>query len=340
MKRVLVAIPNGDMKETFLPEYVQKELEKHFEVVYNPGTTQYTEEEFAGLLKDFDAVMTDWYCKGLKKGALEGNDRLKLIVHTGGTVANVLDGYAYEKGITVLSGNIMYAESVAEGTLAYIMMALRRLPDYIGNTRNGKWRANSDTWEGLFDRTVGIIGLGAIGRNVVKLLQPYRVKIKIYAHYEIEQEFLDQYHCEVASLEEIFSTCDIVSLHSALNDQTTGMIKGEHFASMKDGALFVNTARGPIIEEEGMIEELRKKRIRAVLDVFVQEPLPADHELRSMENVYVIPHMAGPTLDRREHITKALIGEMVGFFEGKTGSPFEITADMAKLMTRHPAKKA
>ena len=334
MERVLVAIPEGDMRETFLPEEVKKELEQHFEVVYNEGTAQYTEEEFAELLPEFDAVMTDWYCKSLKEKALQGTDRLKLIVHTGGTVANLLDGYAYEKGLKVLSGNIMYAESVAEGTLAYMMMALRRLPDYLDNVKQGKWRANSDTWEGLFDKTVGIIGLGAIGRCVVQLLQPFRVKIKIYAHYDIEKEFLEKYHCETAGLEEIFATCDIVSLHSALNDQTTGMIRKEHFAAMKDGALFVNTARGPIIEEESMVEELRKKRIRAVLDVFVEEPLPVDHELRHMENVYVIPHMAGPTLDRREYITKALIDAAEGFFAGETGSAFEITRETAGRMTK------
>lgn len=338
MKRVLVAIPNGDMKDTFMPEYVRQYLEEHFEVVYNPYDRQYTEEEFAEILPEYDAVMTDWFCLNLKEKALKDTERLKLIVHTGGTVANLLDGYAYQKKIKVFSGNIMYAESVAEGTIAYMMAALRRIPEYVDDTRNGMWRSNSDVWEGLFDKTVGIIGLGAIGRNVVRLLQPFRVKIKIYAHYEIEKEFLEQYHCETASLEEIFATCDIVSLHSALNDQTTGMIKGEHFASMKDGALFVNTARGPIIREDEMVEELRKKRIRAVLDVFVKEPLPVDHELRKLDNVYVIPHMGGPTLDRREHITKALIGEMINFFDGKEDSDFEITEEMARLMSRHPKK--
>ncbi len=334
MKKVLVSIPNGKVKSTFVPKEICEYLEMYFDVTYNELDRQFSKEELAEVLHGFDAIITGWGHPMLGREVLEGNDRLKMIVHTGGTVGNLVDSYAYEKGIRVFSGNNLYAESVAEGTVAYILMALRRLPDYIEMVRKGEWRTESDLWEGLLDRTVGIVGLGTISKIVVRMLQPFRVKLKIYSHYEIEPEFCEKYNVEVVSLDEIFSTCDVVSVHSALNPENRGLIGKHHFEMLRDGSLFLNTSRGAVIDETALIEELEKNRFRAVLDVFCQEPLAFDSKLRSLENVYCIPHMAGPTLDRRKWITKALVDEMRKFFDGAEEFELEISEEFAKRMTK------
>ena len=103
---------------------------------------------------------------------------------------------------------------------------------------------------------------------------------------------------------------------------------------LKDGALFINTSRGPVIDEAALIEELGKPRFRAVLDVYTEEPPAQDSELRKQENVYPMPHMAGPTLDRRPLISKALIDAARDFFDGKMDSKLEITEEMARRMTK------
>lgn len=334
MKKVLVTIPEGDAKNTFFPPDISEYLEQRFEVTWNDSDKQLTKTELKELLREHDAVMTGWCTPMLDEEALSGNDRLKLIVHTGDTVANLVDDYAYEKNIRVFSGNRLFAESVAEGTLAYMLMAQRRIPDYVQRMREGGWLKVGDVWEGLLDKSVGIVGLGSISRLVIQLLQPFRVRIKVFSHHPAEKEFLEKYHCQMSSLEEIFSECDIVSVHSALNNENRALIGKEHFALLKDGALFLNTSRGDVLDEAALTEELQKNRFRAVLDVYQKEPLPVDSLLRKLPNVYVIPHMAGPTLDRRKWIAKALIDEMDGFFKGQESFKLEITKERASRMTK------
>lgn len=334
MEKIFVTIPDGNVRNTFMPEYVRKSAEEMFDVTYNETGRQLTGEELKGILADYDGVITGWGSAMLDKSVLENNDRLKLIAHTGGTVGNLVDEYAYEKGITVMSGNMLYAESVAEGTIAYMLMAQRRIPDFIERVRGRQWRDEGVLWEGLLDKSVGIVGLGTISRIVIKMLQIFRCKIKVYSGYDIEDSFIEENHCEVATLDEIFSECDIISVHSALNDKTRGLVTKSHFEQIKDGALFINTARGAVIDEEALIEELKKNRFRAVLDVYVTEPLTENSLLRTLPNVYALPHMAGPTSDRRDYITKELLKEMQGFFDGAKNSYLEISAEFAKRMTK------
>ncbi len=335
MKKVLVTIPEGDVKNTFFPDEVRSYAEKYFDVTYNTTENQYTKDELKELLKNYDAVMTGWGSEMLTQEVLEGNDRLKAVVHTGGTVGNLVDSYVYGTDIKVFSGNIMYAESVAEGVLAYMLTGLRRIPDYIDTVREGGWRTEAAVWEGLLDKTVGIIGLGTISSILIPMLRPFRVKIKLFSHYKADESFLKENNCETASLDEIFETCDIVSVHSALNSENRRLIKKEHFEKLRDGALFLNTARGAVIDQEALIDELGKNRFRAVLDVYDGgEPIAEDSPLRSLKNVYSIPHMAGPTLDRRDKITRALVDEMCRFFDGEKELKFEITEEIAKRMTK------
>lgn len=334
MKKIFVAIPEGDVKATFLPRHVKKYMEQHFDTRYNTSGKNLSKDEMKCELANCDAVLTGWGNCMLDQRVLEGNSRLKLIIHTGGTVGNLVDSSVFKKGITVFSGNRMYAESVAEGVLSYMLTAQRRIPFYMQRVKRGEWRSESDVWEGLLDKTVGIIGFGTISSILIPMLQIFRVKIKIFSHYEIDKNFLERNNACVASLEEIFSTCDIVSVHSALNEKNRGLIGAEHYELLQDNALFINTARGDVIDEEALIQQLKKNRFRAVLDVFHKEPLAPDSPLRSLENVYCIPHMAGPTLDRREKITAALLEEAMGFFRGKKESKFEITEETAKRMTK------
>lgn len=334
MKKVLVTLPDGETRNTFLPQEVRKNLESDFSVTYNDTGRKLEGEELRNMLFGYDAVITGWGSAMLDRSILEGNERLSMIVHTGGTVGNLVDSYAYEHGIRVLSGNLLYAESVAEGTLTYILLGLRRIPDYIDRVRTGNWRSESDNWEGLLDRTVGIVGYSTISSLLIPMLRPFRVKIKLFSHHMPSESFLCENGVTAAYLDEIFSTCDVVSVHSALNGENRNLIGKKHFELLSDGALFINTSRGAVIDENAMIEELKKNRFRAVLDVYTQEPLPDGSELRTLPNVYPIPHMAGPTLDRRPIITTALIEEMRRFYNGENSLKLEINRNVFSRMTK------
>lgn len=334
MKKIFVAIPDGEVKATFLPKHIRKYLESKFQVTYNETGRQLSKIEMKEALREMDAVLTGWGNCMLDKEVLEKNTSLKIIIHTGGTIGNLVDSYAYEQGISVFSGNILYAESVAEGVLSYMLMAQRRIPFYLQQMKNGGWRTEADRWDGLLNKTVGIIGLGTISKILVSHLKLFRVKVKLFTHYPPDEAFMRENNVTLAALNEIFATCDIVSVHSALNAENRGLIKREHFRLLKDNALFINTSRGAVIDEMALIEELKENRFRAVLDVYNPEPPAVDSPLRCLGNVYCIPHMAGPTMDRREYITKALIDETISFFSGNIHSEFEITEAFSKRMTK------
>lgn len=329
--KVFVSVPkDNEIMDTFFPENVRKYLESRFETEYCPYDRMLTAAEFSDITKSFDAVITCWGHPPISYDMLKGG-RVRLIAHTGGSVGSLVDASVYDGGVKVISGNLMYAESVAEGVIAYMLTGLRRIPDYVNRIRDGKWRVESDYSEGLLDRSVGIIGMGTISKILVKMLRSFNVNIKIYSGHAVDRGFLEEHGAKQVSLEEALG-CDIVSLHSAMNERTRGMIGKEQLALIRDGALFINTARGAIVDEKAMIEELKKNRFNAVLDVFCREPLEEDSELRKLGNVYCIPHMAGPTVDRRAAITKRLADNIIKFENGEQ-MELEIKKEAASRMT-------
>ena len=332
--KIFVSIPqNSSVLNTFISDDVKKYMEDRFQVSYSPLDRQLTPDEIKIYAKDADVIMTGWKHCLLNEEALN-NTSIKLIAHTGGSVGNLVNHETYEKGVRVISGNNLYADSVAEGVLAYMLTALRKIPDYVYTIQNGGWvpEGSALDTEGLLDQTVGIIGMGTVSKRVIKLLKPFNVKLKLYSGYPIDETYLAENNACQASLEEIFSTCKIVSLHSALTDRTRGMIGKELFDLLQDNAVFINTARGAIIKQNEMIEALKEGRFRALLDVFCEEPLPKDNKLRNLKNVYCFPHKAGPTMDRRPIITKRLVDDIVNFVNGKEMA-LEIASTYATRMT-------
>ena len=169
-------------------------------------------------------------------------------------------------------------------------------------------------------------------RYLVNFLKPFCPEIFVYSSH-ISNEELQAYGMKQASLQEIFSQCKIVTLHSAMNEKNKHMISRELLSLLKPDSLLINTARGGLIDEEAMIELLSSGNFRAVLDVFEHEPLPGSHPLRQMENVYVIPHRAGPTYDRRKFVTDALIEDVKNWEKGLPMRT-EISRKYAGFMTR------
>ena len=339
---VLVTIPDGQPKETFLTPDVREYLDEHFNVRYNPLGRNYTQEELKEELKDIDFAISGWGTPSFGDDVLDGNDRFKMIAHTGGSVADFVDDGVYAKGVKVCSGNYYYAESVAEGTVAYIMSALRSIPSHVQNIRNGGWKdpVLLDNAEGILDREIGIISCGAISKGVMELLKPFRCSFKVYSNHPIDPEYLASVNAKQVPLDELLKTCHIISLHSALNDKTRGSFGREEFEMMQEDAIFINTARGAIIREAEMIEVIKERpKMRFVLDVFEREPMLPDNELRNLPNVYCIPHMGGPTTDRRRYIGMAMAKEIVRFINGEP-LQHEISPDVASRMTRQkPVKK-
>ncbi len=332
MMKVFVSVPQGsEVLETFFPHTVRQYLEERHEVSWLPLSRSLTQQEIPLYAKEAEVIMTGWGHVPFTAEVLE-RTQIRLIAHTGGSVGSLVDGSVYERGVKVISGNNLYADSVAEGTLAYMLTALRRIPDSLHAVRAGGWNQDNPDTEGLLGQSVGLIGMGAISLRLMKLLQPFGVSIKIYSHYPVGEAVLREYHARQVGLEEIFATCKIVSLHASMNEKNRGMIQKKHFDLLAGGAIFVNTARGKIVKEDEMVEALSQNRFRAILDVYWQEPLDADSPLRRLPNVYCMPHQAGPTLDRRAIVTRCLLDNIAQFEVGGR-MELEIGREYASRMT-------
>ncbi|MCL2811877.1 MAG: hydroxyacid dehydrogenase [Clostridia bacterium] len=326
-----VTMPNGTIRDTFIPNEAMTALAKLGTVTCNPTTGQYAPEALGPALADAHIAVTGWGCPPFTNQVLDAAPRLKLVAHTGGTVAPIVSSALYERGVTVISGNELYAESVAEGTVAYILAALRRLPYYNAHVQTGAW-SHHGLNEGLLDQTVGLVGFGAVARYLVPMLRPFRVRVWAYDPFVPQHVFDELGVACVDSLEEIFRTCRVVSLHLPRVPETYHLVDAELLALMQPGALLVNTARGSVVDEAALAGALRAGRIHALLDVFEQEPLAPDSPLRGLDNCILIPHMAGPTRDRFPLVTLALCDDILRFQAGRPLT-LEIGLERALSMT-------
>jgi phosphoglycerate dehydrogenase-like enzyme len=330
--KVLVTMPISTTRDTFFDSGVVKRLESIADVEWNESTRQWGIKDLKDRLKDAEVCMTGWGSTRYVKEILDAAPNLKVLAHTGGSVASIVSDELYDRGVVVLSGNQLYAESVAEGVIAYMLCSLRRIVNYSNELQKGHWKEVDSYDEGLLDQSIGLVGFGAVAKFLAKMLVPFHMKIKAYDPF-VKDEVLKEYGVERDSLENIFSQSKIISLHVAQTPDTHHMIGKELLQLIPDGALFVNTARPGIVDTEAMLEEFRKNRFNAFLDVYDQEPLPADSKLIGLSNVILMPHRGGPTVDRRGRVTMALIDDIQRIFRGEQPI-LEIGHDYAVKMTR------
>lgn len=245
-----------------------------------------------------------------------GGGPRRLLAHLGGSVAPYTDRQAFDRGLMVTCANEIFARSVAEGTLGYILAALRQIPHWDRVMKAGGWRGKRFQNASLMGKRVGIVGYGAVSRHLLPLLYPFDVEILLYSAH-LEEEEYPGLRAAKASLEEIFSSCDVISLHGGLNQKTAGMIGENLLGKIKPGALFVNTARGGLVQEEALARLLGEERFYAVLDVYQEEPLPADAKIRGLSHAILMPHMAGPASDLYGVCGRAMVEEIGRFARGE-----------------------
>ena len=328
MNILVSCLHDPETQETFFPSHVRAELE-------TLGHVRYGVFDRAGLTEALDGaeiLFSGWGMPVTDAALLRNASSLKLVCYTGGSVADFWTEEAVSRGIRICSGNRLYAESVAEGTIGYMLLSQRRLPKLIAEMRDTGWAKQYYT-DGLRYKTVGIYGFGMIARALIPKLQAFGCRVKVFSDWYTEQEREIFGADKCSSLEELFSSCDIVTLHESMRDDTYHAIDAHLFSMMKRDALFVNTARGPLIVEEDLAAAVRAGHIRAVLDVYEKEPLPLDSPLRGLEDCILIPHRGGPTIDLRAYVTLALIEDARRFSAGEP-LEHEIPWSYAKNMTK------
>lgn len=250
---------------------------------------------------------------------LERAPRLRLIQVAGAGIDHVDLDAARELGITVASLPAVQAISVAEHVIM-VMLALRRGLIHVHNAlKQGQWPYSY--WMGyaddLYGKTVGIVGMGNTGRAVATRLQPFGVTKLYYDVVRLSPEEEAQCGVTYMELDEMLPRCDFVTLHFALTPETRGIINRERLFAMKQGAFLINTARAGLVDEQALIEALQGHLGGAAIDVYWEEPIPANHPLLQLPNVILTPHGAGITRGAQQRISQALVENLRRFVEGK-----------------------
>ncbi len=279
-------------------------------------------EPCEGLLeeiKDSFGVITSFSAIG--REAINQGKNLEFIGVLRSGVEAVNIEVATEKEIPVCFCPGRLADPVADFSVAIMLAQFRNITNTCINLHNGEWKREEKSnapVKSMKNTWVGLIGFGAIGQKVAKRLQAFGTKVLVYDPF-CSDEKVKEAGCIPLSLEDVLSHADIVSVHARLTKDTENLIGKAEFDKMKSTAIFVNTARAGMVNEEALLEALREKKIAgAALDVFHKEPLPADYPLVTMENVTLTPHLAGFTDDTNLTTLNILFEDIENYIAGKT----------------------
>ena len=277
------------------PEQSLRVLDARFEVRQGRAGAAYTEDELVGLLADVDAVAINSR-DPLTARVIESSRRLKVIAKAGSKPTSNVDLAAAEHcGVRVIWTPGANTVSVAERTLALILTVVKRLPELAAHLKRGGWRSYELLGGELAGKTLGLVGLGAVGREVARLFQAFGGHV-LGHDPGVAAATAAGLGIRHLDLPEILASSDILSLHCEMNPQTAGLVNRKTLAAMKPGAVLVNTARGGLVDEEALLEALNAGRLSAAaLDVFAKEPIPKDHPLLGHPRVFAVPHVSAFT---------------------------------------------
>ncbi|MBN2033560.1 MAG: phosphoglycerate dehydrogenase [Deltaproteobacteria bacterium] len=260
-------------------------------VIYNPANRPLTADELAPLVKDADGFIAG--LDQIDKTVIEAAGRLKVIARYGVGIDRVDLDAATRKGIVVTNTPGANSVAVAELTIALMLALGRHLCAANQATRCGEWPRFSGL--GLRGKTVGLVGFGAIGREVASLIKGFGCRILVSDPF-VKVEAAQERGVELAALDKLLGSSDFVSLHASLNRTTSGMVDAVFLGKMKHGAFLINTARGELIDEAALHHALEQGGLRgAALDCFIKEPPGADHPLLRLPQVIVTPHTGSHT---------------------------------------------
>lgn len=282
------------------------------DLIFNPAGRPLTEEELIPLLRDCDG-----YIAGLDfvtEKVIRSCPNLKVISRYGAGYDRVDIHAAKENGIPVTNTPGVNAEAVGELAFALALATARRITDLNNSTRAGKWIRS--TGIELKGKTMGILGLGAIGKVVARCASGFDMKVTAYDPF-IDEDYCQKENIRNLSFEEIIAASDVISLHLPLNDQTRHLINESVIAKMKPTAIIINTSRGGIIDEAAAYQALAAQRLGGLgLDAFETEP-PEHSPLFALDNVVVTPHTGAHTKEATNNMAASAVHNLIDILSGK-----------------------
>ena len=275
------------------------------------------EDTAARLLGEFDVILLTRERSRFSEALIGKLPKLKMLSCTGSRAPNVDLEAATKRGIvcTLTSGGHSPAPA-AEMSLAMLLAAARKVPQGDASIRAGRFQEGVAPGITLEHRTLGIVGLGRIGAYMARYGQALGMRVIAWSQ-NLTAEKAKAAGAELVTKEQLFSESDAVTIHLVLGPRSRGLIGAADFGRMKKGAIFINTSRGPIVDEAALLAAIREGRIIAALDVFDKEPLPADNPFRGLPNTVLTPHLGFTTEEGLQAFYKPAMENILAFLDGK-----------------------
>lgn len=281
------------------------------EVIYSGGTKR---EELLRIIGGVHGLIIR-SATTVDAEVLAAAKNLKLVVRAGVGVDNIDIPEASRHGVIVMNSPGGNSVSTAEHAIALMMALARNVPQASASTRGGKWEKSKFLGVEITGKTLGVIGLGRIGKEVVKRAKGLKMRVIGYDPF-IPPANLSSLEIDILSREELLQQADFITVHTPLTETTRDLISKENLGSLKKGIRVINCARGGIYNEDALVEGLSNGSIAgAALDVFVQEPVPADHPLLKLDNCIVTPHLGASTGDAEFAVAMDTVEQVIEFFD-------------------------
>ena len=286
-------------------------------------------EELRRIIGEYDALITR---SGTRVDAplLDAATNLKIVARAGVGIDNVDVPYASSKGIIVVNAPFGNTNSAAEHTMAILLSLCRNVTVANSSLKQGEWKRAPFTGYELKGKTMGIIGLGKVGGRVALRAKAFEMDVLACDPY-ISEKRGEDFGVKLVTLDDIVRFSDVITVHTPLNEETSGMIKAEHFAAMRDGVFVVNCARGGIIDEQAMLEGLESGKVGgAAFDVWSQEP-PNTEVLKGLighPRMVVTPHLGANTFEAQKNVAVDVSREIVHYLDG---APLENAVNIPKF---------
>lgn len=302
-----------------IPQKGLEMLKARFEVEIGASDRNLSRREICEGTKDADALVC-LLSDAIDEEILSDAKKLKIIANYAVGYNNINVEYAKEHGIFVTNTPGVLTETTADLTWALMLSVARRIVEADKFTRSGKfkgWEPELMLGSDIFGKTLGVIGAGRIGQAVMKRAIGFGMRVIYYSKSRLPLDIESNLNASYVSLEKLLKEADFVSLHVPLTKNTYHMIGKDQLSLMKRTAYLINTARGPVVDEEALVKFLKEKRIAgAALDVFENEPLLTPG-LTELDNVVITPHIGSASKETREKMSVIVAENVIAALEGK-----------------------
>ena len=270
--------------------------------------------ELRAIIADYDALIVRSRTL-VDAGVIAQAGRLRVIGRAGVGVDNIDIQAARSQGVIVVNAPEASTVAVAELTMGFMLSVARRIPGADLSIKRGVWDKKAFVGQELHEKTLGIIGIGQIGRTVAAYASALGMRVIAYDPM-LSPELIQQRAARPVQLEQLFSESDFITLHAPLNESTRHIINPQTLEMMKPGVFILCAARGGLIDEEALLEALESGKVAgAALDVFAQEP-PGHSPLAAHPNVVATPHIGAQTLEAQKHVSAEIAGEVLAALSG------------------------